>query len=167
MEERELILRAGKGETDAFSVLVDRYCEAVFRRLQSEPETAGARTVETFLKAWRNVGLFQFDMSFLDWLLFLSEDVRAPREAGDPSRSREELCREIMASIRLEKRRNSPLWIIRRLRFTLIALVIAALLLLFARMGSGQRRTGTSGSAPGPSTPQVSAAFGAAPEAGD
>ena len=172
MEERELILRAGRGEEDAFSDLVKCYVNQVYDWLKIQtgnPGAAHAFTVETFQRAWNAVGLFQFDQPFEDWLISIAEDAskgKCPKSADSLEPGQDELCREIMSAIHLETKRSSPAALIKRFRFTLLALVIAALLLLCSRLGLLGRSAGQNPSAPSPSpiaAPQVSAAFQAGP----
>ena len=171
--EREWIEQAGRGDEASFSLLVKKYSGQIYDQIY---EKAGTRddalswTVETFLRAWRAVGLFQFDVPFGGWLGSIAEDVcsshrRRHQKQGqdtETSPTDEEILRAVMQAIHSEQTRLSPKKLLTRFRFTLIAIVIAALLLLGSRLGlpgGGAPASSPTPASAAPAAPQVSAAF--------
>ena len=153
MEEKDLIVQAGQGDEAAFSSLVQRHLEPVYRQILSavgDRDTAFDLTRETFLRAWHAISLFQFDMPLSQWLRDLAEDVlqsrrKQPVPAGlsQDTTVPETLHSAIVSSIHRETGSGFPA-LLKRFRFTMIALVIVAVLLLVSRLSGGQ-------SAPAPS----------------
>lgn len=69
--DRDLILRARRGETEAFGELVRRAQTAVFNvcyRLLGERREAEDLTQETFLRAWERLHTFDVERPFLPWI---------------------------------------------------------------------------------------------------
>jgi len=69
--DRDLILRARRGETDAFGELVHRTQTAVFNvcyRLMGERREAEDMTQETFIRAYERLGTFDLERPFLPWI---------------------------------------------------------------------------------------------------
>ena len=70
-EDDVLIELALAGQTECFSVLVDRHKTAVRRRIRSMlRNTADADDLvqEVFLKAWRHLASFRAEASFRTWI---------------------------------------------------------------------------------------------------
>lgn len=71
LPDRDLILRARRGETEAFGELVRRTQAAVFNvcyRLLGERREAEDLTQETFLRAWERLHTFDAERPFLPWI---------------------------------------------------------------------------------------------------
>jgi RNA polymerase sigma-70 factor, ECF subfamily len=71
LPDRDLILRARRGETEAFGELVRRTQTAVFNvcfRLLSEQREAEDLTQETFIRAWKRLHMFDVERPFLPWI---------------------------------------------------------------------------------------------------
>ena len=74
-EEQVLVMRAARGEQDAFRVLVERYQNLVYTlalRLVKGPEDAQDVAQEAFLSAWRALPKFRMDAKFSTWLYRLT-----------------------------------------------------------------------------------------------
>lgn len=70
-DERRTILRVQRGDREHFRHLVDAYRDAVFSlvmRQVGERGLAEDLTQEIFIKAFRGIGYFRFEASFLTWL---------------------------------------------------------------------------------------------------
>lgn len=94
MEEHTLIQRASQGDEQAFTQLVERYQNQVYRqalRMLNHPEDAADVTQEVFLKAWRNLPAFRRDSSLSTWLYRLTDHAaidllrRERKRQGDAS----------------------------------------------------------------------------------
>lgn len=71
LPDRDLILRARRGETEAFGELVRLTQAAVFNvcyRLLGERREAEDLTQETFLRAWERLHTFDVERPFLPWI---------------------------------------------------------------------------------------------------
>jgi RNA polymerase sigma-70 factor, ECF subfamily len=71
LPDRDLILRARRGETEAFGELVRRTQTAVFNvcyRLLGERREAEDLTQETYLRAWERLHTFAVERPFLPWI---------------------------------------------------------------------------------------------------
>ncbi len=71
IEDAALVLRATRGETDAFDTLVDRYSHRIFAhlfRLVRNREEAEDLTQETFLRAYRSLARFDTSRPFKSWV---------------------------------------------------------------------------------------------------
>ena len=69
--DRDLILRARRGETEAFGELVRRTQTAVFNvcyRLTGERREAEDMAQETFIRAYERLGTFDLERPFLPWV---------------------------------------------------------------------------------------------------
>jgi RNA polymerase sigma-70 factor (ECF subfamily) len=69
--DRDLILRANRGETEAFGELVRRTQTAVYNvcyRLLGERREAEDLTQETFIRAWERLHTFDVERPFLPWI---------------------------------------------------------------------------------------------------
>jgi len=69
--DRDLIVRARRGETQAFGELVQRYQKSVFNvcyRVLAERREAEDLTQETFLRVHSRLGMFDLDRPFGPWL---------------------------------------------------------------------------------------------------
>jgi RNA polymerase sigma-70 factor (ECF subfamily) len=79
-DERELILRAKKGDSVAFGVLYDRHLPAIYRfillKVGGAKGEAEDLTHEVFLNAWRNVGHYEFKgFPFTSWLYRIARNA--------------------------------------------------------------------------------------------
>ena len=91
-EEQVLIMRAQRGEQDAFRVLVERYQSLVYTlalRMVSSPEDAEDAAQEAFLNAWRGLPRFRMDARFSTWLYRLT--VNAATDLLRRRRGREDI----------------------------------------------------------------------------
>ena len=71
MDQRELVERAGRGDHDAFAVLVDASIarlEAVARLVLRDPELARDAVQEAYLRAWRDLPGLRDPHRFDAWL---------------------------------------------------------------------------------------------------
>ena len=78
MEEKQLILRAKRGDPDAFGQLVLAHQDKVYSlafHLVRDREEAADLAQEAFLKAWRNLESFQGESSFSTWMHRLTTNV--------------------------------------------------------------------------------------------
>ena len=74
----DLIERTQLGETEAFSELVRRYQDRLYRHLfgrVKDAETAKDLTQETWLKAFRGIKTFRGASAFSSWLYRIAENV--------------------------------------------------------------------------------------------
>ena len=70
-EEKELACRCGKGDTDAFEILVSRYEKRIFAmavRLSGDYQEGEDLAQETFLKAWKAITSYRGQAAFSTWL---------------------------------------------------------------------------------------------------
>ena len=78
MEDREAIQRVLEGDNDAFGLLVEKYQTKVYNlalRMCGNEDDAFDLSQESFLRAWRSLGSFQFEASFSTWLFRLSSNI--------------------------------------------------------------------------------------------
>ena len=78
MEEKQLVLRAKRGDPDAFGQLVLAHQDKVYSlafHLVRDREEAADLAQEAFLKAWRNLESFQGESSFSTWMHRLTTNV--------------------------------------------------------------------------------------------
>lgn len=78
MDEKELILRAGQGDENAFEELVKLYEKTVYNlccRVTGDREEAFDLSQETFIKAWHAISLFQFESKFATWLCRIASNT--------------------------------------------------------------------------------------------
>ena len=78
MEDREVIEQVLGGDNDAFGLLVEKYQTKVYNlalRMCGNEDDAFDLAQEAFVRAWRNLGSFQFESSFSTWLFRLSSNI--------------------------------------------------------------------------------------------
>lgn len=78
IDEKRVIKRAARGDADAFEQLVKTYQTPIYNlclRMTGHPEDAADLTQESFLKAWRSLGSFQFESAFSTWLYRLASNT--------------------------------------------------------------------------------------------
>ena len=78
IDERNVILRAVNGDADAFEQLVHTYQTPIYNlclRMTGNPDDAADLSQEAFIKAWRNLGSFQFESAFSTWLYRLASNT--------------------------------------------------------------------------------------------
>lgn len=78
IDEKKVIKRAAKGDADAFEQLVLTYQTPIYNlclRMTGNPEDAADLTQEAFIKAWKNLGGFQFESAFSTWLYRLASNA--------------------------------------------------------------------------------------------
>lgn len=71
MDEKELILRTQKGDSDAFSALILPYEKRMYHyalRMLKDPHEAEDALQEAFLKAYKNLSTYHGEASFSTWL---------------------------------------------------------------------------------------------------
>lgn len=74
-EEQILVMRAQRGEQDAFRVLVERYQKYAYTlalRMLNVPADAEDAVQEAFLSAWKALPKFRMDAQFSTWLYRLT-----------------------------------------------------------------------------------------------
>lgn len=77
-EENNLIDRAKNGEEEAFSLLLDKYLNPIYRfvlRLVKEKADADDVIQETFLKVWKNLKQHKSGQSFLPWVYAIARNT--------------------------------------------------------------------------------------------
>jgi len=90
-DEHELVLRAKNGSKDAFSELVDRYHERIYRltiRIVRDPDEAEEVTQETFVRALSALDRFDFRARFYTWLVSIARNAAFDAWRGLQKRSR-------------------------------------------------------------------------------
>lgn len=78
MEDRDIIERVLDGDSDAFSLLVEKYQTKVYNlalRMSGNEDDAFDLAQDSFVRAWRNLGSFQFESSFSTWLFRLTSNI--------------------------------------------------------------------------------------------
>lgn len=78
MEDKEVIERVLGGDNDAFGLLVEKYQTKVYNltlRMSGNEDDAFDLSQESFLRAWKNLGSFQFESAFSTWLFRLSSNI--------------------------------------------------------------------------------------------
>ena len=77
--ERQLVLQAQAGSTEAFGQLYDAYMERIYRFVYfrvEDQQTAEDITSQVFLKAWGNLGRFRFSRTpYLAWLYTIAHNA--------------------------------------------------------------------------------------------
>ncbi|MBI4879307.1 MAG: sigma-70 family RNA polymerase sigma factor, partial [Planctomycetes bacterium] len=77
-DERELVLQAQSGSEEAFTELIDRYHERIYRvaaRIVRNPDEAEEVTQEVFVRAVAAIGRFDFRASFYTWLVSIARNA--------------------------------------------------------------------------------------------
>lgn len=77
-EEQQLIRRAQQGDNSAFEQLLLLHQKKVYNlclRMSANPDDALDLSQEAFIKAWKNLGQYQFEASFSTWLFRLTSNV--------------------------------------------------------------------------------------------
>lgn len=78
IDERNVIQRAANGDADAFEQLVRTYQTPIYNlclRMSGNPDDAADLSQEAFIKAWRNLGSYQFESAFSTWLYRLASNT--------------------------------------------------------------------------------------------
>ena len=78
MEEEQLVRRAQQGDNSAFEQLLLLHQKKVYNlclRMSANADDALDLSQETFIKAWRCIGQYQFEASFSTWLYRLTSNV--------------------------------------------------------------------------------------------
>ena len=78
MTEQELVLRAQKGDDEAFAQLMRDNEKRVYNltlRMMGNPEDAMDLAQETFLNAWRGLKFFKGDSAFSTWVYRLASNA--------------------------------------------------------------------------------------------
>lgn len=78
MSDLELVNRAKKGDSEAFSVLVQRYENKIYNlayRLVGNHADAGDLAQETFIKLYHSIHTYRGDASFATWLYRVATNV--------------------------------------------------------------------------------------------
>lgn len=91
-DEKEIIERVLRGETDAFRGIVDRYGPMVLRicaRILNDPDEAQDMAQETFVRAWSSLARFSPRYSMATWLRTIAcrlcyDELRSPRYSSMP-----------------------------------------------------------------------------------
>jgi RNA polymerase sigma-70 factor (ECF subfamily) len=77
--ERQLVLQAQAGNSEAFGQLYDAYMERIYRFVYfrvEDQQTAEDITSQVFLKAWSNLERFQFSRTpYLAWLYTIAHNA--------------------------------------------------------------------------------------------
>ena len=71
MDEQQLLRAAAKGDSGAFSAIVEKYQDMVYRtafRMVGNAVDAQDLSQEAFLRIWRNLSSFSGDSAFSTWL---------------------------------------------------------------------------------------------------
>ncbi len=74
-EEQAWVIRAQRGDQDAFTMLVETYQKPVYNlcyRMLGEPEAAEDAAQETFLRAFQHLARYDTGRSFATWLLSIA-----------------------------------------------------------------------------------------------
>lgn len=77
-DEKHLITRTQAGNPEAFTPLVRKYQDRLYRHINgrvTDPELAKDLTQETWLRAFRAISSFRGDSAFYSWLYRIAENV--------------------------------------------------------------------------------------------
>jgi RNA polymerase sigma-70 factor (ECF subfamily) len=75
--ERELLLNAQQGDQQAFAAIVQSYQRPVYNlcyRMLGNQQEAEDATQETFIRAYTNLGKFNPDRKFINWVLTIASN---------------------------------------------------------------------------------------------
>lgn len=78
MDDKELVLKAQKGDESAFESLVIEHQQKVYNiclRMTGNEQDAYDLSQESFLKAWKGLETFQFESAFSTWLYRLTSNA--------------------------------------------------------------------------------------------
>ncbi len=78
LDDKHLITRTQQGETEAFSPIVGKYQDRLYRHIRSrvkDPEIAKDLTQDTWLRAFRGIQTFRCESAFYSWLYRIAENV--------------------------------------------------------------------------------------------
>ncbi len=78
ISDEQLVMRAKRGDTDAFGELVARYEHRIFNlayRMMGDPEDGADMAQEAFLRAFKALRGFRGDASFSTWLYRVASNV--------------------------------------------------------------------------------------------
>ena len=78
LDETDIIRRSHAGDPEAFTPLVGKYQDRLYRHIHrrvTDPEVAEDLTQETWLKAFRSIKAFRGDSAFYSWLYRIAENV--------------------------------------------------------------------------------------------
>ncbi len=101
--EKDIVLRAARGDSDAFSLLVEEYQGPVYRlalRMGLSPSDAEEAAQDAFVSAWRALPNFRGDSKFSTWLYKLTTNAaldilrREKKHLGDQDVTEMELSDE-------------------------------------------------------------------------
>jgi RNA polymerase sigma-70 factor (ECF subfamily) len=76
-EDTILLMKIQKGEKAAFDIMVVKYLPLVYRylhRLVGNKENAEELSQESFIRAWKNIHLFDVQKTFKPWLLRIARN---------------------------------------------------------------------------------------------
>ena len=78
LDDKQLIERTQQGNTEAFSPVVEKYQDRLYRHIHrrvTDTEVAKDLTQETWLKALKAIDTFRGDSAFHSWLYRIAENV--------------------------------------------------------------------------------------------
>jgi len=78
ISDEQLVMRAKRGDMDAFGELVERYEQKIFNlayRMMGDPEDGADMAQEAFLRAFKALRGFRGDASFSTWLYRVASNV--------------------------------------------------------------------------------------------
>src|SRR5690349_2074698 len=90
--DRDLVLRARRGEAEAFGELVQRYQTAVFNvcyRLMGERREAEDMAQEAFIRAYARLETFDLERPFAPWVRRVAANLCLNRLASSPAATAE------------------------------------------------------------------------------
>jgi RNA polymerase sigma-70 factor (ECF subfamily) len=96
VEDRDLILKARRGNVDAYNLLVSRWEKRIYNyllKLVRNREDAMDLSQDVFLKAYQNLGKLDDPQRFAPWLFRIAHNeayslLRKPRHEGEPEEER-------------------------------------------------------------------------------
>ena len=78
MQENKLVLRAQKGDNDAFSELVSLYEKKIYNlalRMTRNPEDALDLSQEIFIRVYKSLPLFKAQSTFSTWVYSIASNA--------------------------------------------------------------------------------------------